>query len=78
MDKKKMYRQVEKNEFGKFNSGASPTEPIVDEWRMLEKLVDIVKFEDRLKITYQLGNENIDFCHIGSKFWENPNYNNRE
>lgn len=61
MDKKKMYRQVEKNEFGKFNSGASPTEPIVDEWRILEKIVDIVKFEERLKITYQLGNENIDF-----------------
>ena len=61
MDKKKMYRQVEKNEFGKFNSGASPTEPIVDEWRILEKMVDIVKFEERLKITYQLGNENIDF-----------------
>ena len=50
-----------KNEFGKFNSGASPTEPIVDEWRILEKIVDIVKFEERLKITYQLGNENIDF-----------------
>ena len=61
MDKKKMYRQVEKNEFGKFNSGASPTEPVVDEWRILEKIVDIVKFEERLKITYQLGNENIDF-----------------
>lgn len=49
MDKKKMYRQVEKNEFGKFNSGASPTEPIVDEWRILEKMVDIVKFEERVK-----------------------------
>lgn len=24
-------------------------------------MVDIVKFEERLKITYQLGNENIDF-----------------
>ena len=40
MDKKKMYRQVEKNEFGKFNSGASPTGSVGDSPQI--KLVNLI------------------------------------
>lgn len=61
MAEKKEYQKTENNEFKHIAWGPSPTEPEVSEWKRMESLINIIKFEDQLKLTYRLNGANMDF-----------------